>query len=504
MTDSETVEELATQSSITFFGNFIRTFTGFLLVIAVTRTLGSDVYGVFILALSIISVLLGITNLKVYKAIDYFIPQYLTEGSYGEAKGTIISVLLLSIVGAIIGAVVVVISSAYIAEFFDEPRLATLLIVLCLLLPLRSTSSVFFVSFTAIKRMDYRVAIEYILIPLSKIGLFLFLFFLGFEIFSLVFAYILATSLGVFASIVIIYRRVSWFSQARSRYPVKRALISYSAPLALAGIVATMLGQIDYMLIGYFLEPDSVAVYRVAYELGTGLLIVLTAVTPIFKPMIAEVIGDTQQIVSRYRLATRWIIILTFPVFVTLVLAPGVYLQLLFTAEFAAGWPVVIILSIGYLINAVSGPEGMVLEGLGYTRITFVNSVLMLVVNVGLGILLIPKFGIVGAAVATAVSVGLSASAGVVEVWYFEGVHPYNLSSLKLILCGVFLYLIFLPLVQFTPSDLFVAISLPVLTPIVYLILIRLIGGFISEDRYVAELIDQKLGRSIFQWIVST
>lgn len=503
MTDNNTVEELATQSSITLFGNIIRTLAGFLLVIAATRSLGSELYGIFTLALSITYVLLGLTNLKVHKAIDYFVPQHLAEDSYSEAKGTIVSVLLLAVTGAVVGALILALFSPYLAEFFDEPRLATLLLVLCLLLPLRSINRVSFVSFTAIKRMDYRVAINYILLPLSKIGLFIILIFMGFEIFSLVFGYILTAALGVSVSIVIIYRQIPWFSQVTAQYPVKRTLISYSAPLALAGIVTTMLGQIDYLLIGYFLESDSVAVYRVAYELGTGLIIVLTAVTPIFKPMIAEVIGDSQQIVSRYRLATRWITILTFPVFATLVLAPKVYLELLFTTEFAVGWPVVIILAVGYLINAVSGPEGMILEGLGYTRVTFLNSVLMLVVNVGLGILLIPRFGIVGAATATAASIGLSATAGVAEVWYFEGLHPYNLSSIKLILCGGFLYLIFLPLVRLSPSDLFVAISLPVLTPIIYLILIRLAGGFVSEDRHVAEILDQKLGLNIFGWIVS-
>lgn len=503
MTDNKTVDELATQSSITLFGNIIQIFAGFLLVVAATRLLGSELYGVFTLALSITYVLLGLTNLKVYKAVDYFVPQHLAEDSYGEAKGTIVSVLLLAATGAVIGALIIVLFSSHLAEFFDEPRLSPLLLVLCLLLPLRSISRVFFVSFTAIKRMDYRVIVEYICLPLSKIGIFIILMFMGFEIFSLVFGYIIATALGVFVSIVIIYQRVSWFSRVSAQYPVKRTLINYSAPLALAGIVTTMLGQLDYLLIGYFLESDSVAVYRVAYELGTGLIIVLTAVTPIFKPMIAEVIGDSQQIMFRYQLATRWIIILTFPVFVTLVLAPRIYLQLLFTPEFSGGWPVVSILAVGYLINAVSGPEGMILEGLGYTRVTFLNSLLMISINAGLGILLIPRFGIVGAAIATAASVGLSASAGVIEVWYFEGLHPYNLSTIKLILCGGFLYLIFLPLVRFSPSDLLVAIILPVLTPIVYLALVRLAGGFVSEDQRVAEILDQKLGLHIFGWIVS-
>ncbi|MDB9281716.1 flippase [Halorubrum ezzemoulense] len=504
MTNNNTVKELASQSGITLLGNIIQTLAGFLLVIVATRSLGSELYGIFTLALSITYVLLGLSNLKVYRAIDYFVPQHLADNSYSEAKGTIVSVLLLAVTGSVVGAIVIGLFSSPLAALFNEPRLATLLLVLCLLLPLHSVSKVLFVSFTAIKRMDYRVSIESILLPLFKIGTVILLFFLGLEIYSLVFGYILTTALGVFVSILIIYRRVPWFSQVTAQHPVKRTIISYSAPLALAGIVTTLLGQIDYLLIGYFLESDSVAVYRVAFKLGTGLMIVLTAVTPIFKPMIAEVIGDNQQVVSRYRLATRWITILTVPVFATLVLAPKVYLGLLFTTEFAVGWPVVIILAVGYLINALSGPEGMILEGLGYTRITFLNSVLMLAVNVGLGILLIPRFGIVGAAIATAASVGLSASAGVAEVWYFEGLHPYNFSSIKLILCGGFLYLIFLPLVRLSTSDLLVAISLPVLTPIFYLILIRLAGGFVSEDEYLAGVLDKKLGSNIFSWIISS
>jgi O-antigen/teichoic acid export membrane protein len=173
MTYNSTVDEFATQSSITLFGNIVRTLFGFILVITATRTLGSDIYGVFTLALSIVYVLLGTTNLKIYKAIDYFVPQHLAEDSYREAKGTLVSVVVLSMIGAFIGVLVILLSLSYLAEIFDEPRLATLLLILCLLLPLRSVSRALFLLFTSIKRMDYRIIIEYISVPLSQITIFL-------------------------------------------------------------------------------------------------------------------------------------------------------------------------------------------------------------------------------------------------------------------------------------------------------------------------------------------
>lgn len=502
MTSDETANELASQSGITFAGNIIRLILGFGFVIAATRLLGSSLYGQFVLGLSITTFTLGLLNLRIHKAVDYFVPQSLANDSAIEASQTFVTVLFIALIGSLVSAALVIALADQFATAFDEPKLGSILIILGLALPLRAVNKVLFTGFIASKRMGYRVMLRDAFFPAAKFVGFLLLFASGFGLFSLVYGYILGVILTVVLGSVLLMYRLAWFNLPRRLSSDKRSLIQYSAPLALAGVVSTILAQIDYILIGYYLPSDSVGVYKVGFEISRGLLVVLLAVTPIFKPMIAEVLGDSDAVRSRYSLATRWIIIFTFPMFATLALASDVYLSLLFTNSFNNAWVVIVVLSIGYFISAVSGPEGMVLEGLGYTRITLFNNILMLIINIGLGVLLIPKFGIGGAAVATACAIGVSAGAGVFEVWYLEGIHPYDHSTVKLVACGTALFPVFLPIVIWNPSRIVVALSLPVLTPIVYILLVRSVNGFSEEDFYVAERIDSRIGFPILTRLV--
>lgn len=77
---------LARQGGITFAGNVLGRGLGFAFVAVATRLVTPSEYGVFTLGLSIVLFVQGFASLNIYRSVDYFVPQFLSDSNYGQAK----------------------------------------------------------------------------------------------------------------------------------------------------------------------------------------------------------------------------------------------------------------------------------------------------------------------------------------------------------------------------------------------------------------------------------
>jgi O-antigen/teichoic acid export membrane protein len=98
---------------------------------------------------------------------------------------------------------------------------------------------------------------------------------------------------------------------------------------------------------------------------------------------------------------------------------------------------------LGVLLKAAFGPGGMTLEAFGNTRLTLINSLVMLFINVGLGVTLIPEYGIVGAAIATGVTLTVGGLIAFLEIYFLYQMVPFSLETIKSIGIGVFTGILF-------------------------------------------------------------
>jgi Polysaccharide biosynthesis protein. len=94
---------LAKQGSITFFGNILGKVLGFLFVATATRLVTPEEYGIYTLALSIVLFIQGFVSLNIYRSVDYFIPQFLSNAEYGKAKVTLRNVFVIGVFSSIVG-----------------------------------------------------------------------------------------------------------------------------------------------------------------------------------------------------------------------------------------------------------------------------------------------------------------------------------------------------------------------------------------------------------------
>ena len=181
-----------------------------------------------------------------------------------------------------------------------------------------------------------------------------------------------------------------------------------SLPLLLITGFIIILYQTDLLMIGAFLGPTKVALYNAATKTSYLTTFIYTAAESIGAPMIASLYTKGNRVELQKLMTTMANLIFWPTMIITLfIVALGNYILGVFGPEFVvARWSLAILL-IGQLINAGTGPVGYMLDLTGHqdksVRVRFFTAFL----NIFLCYILIPKFGIIGAAIATATSVSL-------------------------------------------------------------------------------------------------
>ena len=374
-----------------------------------------------------------------------------------------------------------------IAALFDEPALRVVLIVLTVTIPLLAIYNVMLSSFNAIKQLRFRVYTRDVIRPTVRLAVTTGLLLVGYGILGIVGGYVLGLIAAIALGFFLLRRRVDELSAVKAERVRAGPLLWYSVPLALAGVIYVVLGQVDYFIIGIFMTSEEVGIYRVGYMLAANLLIVFASVSPVFKPLIAEVKHDDVAVERRFQTAIRWIVGLSLPLAMVLALGAEVYLSLVFTPQYGVASAAVIILCAGYLVSvAAGGPDGTFLQGIGHSRLVFVNTLLLVMTNVVVSALLVPQIGITGAAIGTASALSVAGIAALVEVYYLRGIHPFSREFLKLPLSAFPALIAGGVIVLMEPGTLLVALLLPVIVLVTYVAALVLLDAFTEEDAVVA------------------
>ncbi len=482
------VSVLAKQGSITFVGNVANGVFGFAIVMVLTRFVSPSIYGLFILATSVILFMQVFANLGLPLAIDYFVPQYLDDNEPGKAKGVIVQVTGTVLITSTLVALLLAVSAAPISRFFGEPALRVALLFLSVTVPMLAIYNVLLTSYYSIKKLQYRVLMRDLVRPIVRFLVTVGLLVAGLGLLGVVGGYIIGLLVAITVGVIVFIYKAWEIMAADTEFVPAWPLVSYSLPLAMTSVVYVLMGHVDYFILGYFLESDDVGVYRVGYMLGSALLLIFNSLAPVFKPLIAETRDDTDRVEQRFRVAARWIAGFTLPMAITLSLGATAYLSVLYTPQYSAASAVVALLCVAFLINVTfGGPDGTLLQGMGYPRVVFLNTVVLFGSNMVLSILLVPSFGINGAAIGSATALILVGLLTIGELYYLAGIHPFTIDFVKIFLAGIPATTAGGAVVLAFESQHLVAALLPVVVLLTYVLSLIGMDAFTDADTDMAE-----------------
>lgn len=217
----------------------------------------------------------------------------------------------------------------------------------------------------------------------------------------------LAAAILTFVATFALYRRLrpQELVSAHANGPVP-GLWQEAFPFMILSIIAMVGARIDLFLIAGLLDAHAAGLYEVAWRGADLVTLPLTATTAVLAPEYAKRHGR-QDIYGLQRLVTqssRGLLLLSAPVAVCLVLLPGPIVSFVFGSDYARSADSMAILGAGYLFVLVMGPVHVLASMVGLGRASAAAALLAAVLGAALSLLLIPKFGIRGAALSRAIA----------------------------------------------------------------------------------------------------
>ena len=175
-----------------------------------------------------------------------------------------------------------------------------------------------------------------------------------------------------------------------------------SLPLVLAMSVEELYLWSDILILGFLVPPEEISVYFAAQRSMALAAFVQYAFMMVSARefSVASAMRDKKELQRRISSATRWTFWLTVPA-VLVTLAAGYPLLWLFGPEFLNGYPIMFVLGLGFVIRASVGQAQDLLIVLGHQKVNVTVSAGGVLFNILLSLMLVPYFGILGAAIAT-------------------------------------------------------------------------------------------------------
>lgn len=436
----ESLSTVAKGAGIIFIGMITAQILGLANQILLGRFLGPDFYGLFNLALSVLWIASNIAVFGLFGGLSRFIPFYLEKGKKGIIRNTIFfSVGFVLLTSIIISIVLYLLSSKISIYIFNENNLTPVLNYLAIGLPIIALPQIFEGIIRGFKAVKYKVAIWDIGMQLVKIIVFLLLAIIGYALIGAIVAYLMGFIFTIFCSILIIRKKLFPDYSKYMKKPIAKKLLSFSWPLALTGLTFLFAAKTDILLLGYFLNPEAVGIYVPALMIAQLLTFVGTGFSYIFLPVISGFFAqkDTASLESLFKSSTKWIFIIVMPVFLYILLFSKEIIALFFGFEYSKAYLALIILASGVFTSIFSGLTGNILVGGGHTKLNLACEVIAAITNVTLNLVLIPIYGIIGAAIGTSVSLFARTLFSLTFVYITVRMHPFNKNYLKIIPIGI-------------------------------------------------------------------
>ena len=431
------IERILKGGSGFFAANLITKGLGFLFIVIASRILGPAEFGVLALSISVFGVARKLATFGLPHTIQRFLSG---EDGAENVRQIYGSILFLGVGVGLIASVALYTLAPYLAgTLFEEPRLR---VPLRILAP-GTLAALGFALYRAvlqaqeqiggIVRVDSARSAAKILL---LVGLFTLwsqsavdgiLAVAGSFLIGALFAWWEVQKLDVSPD----------FSEMRS-YLGK--VVSYSGPLVVVGFSYFIAQQADRLMLGWLSGAKEVGIYTATSTLAMIMSTLHASLISIFMPIASDAYrrGVASELRKSYLFISRWMGLINGMALLVFA-GGGMWLLTLFGTEYVSQttYIVLVILSTLYFIGTWVGPTGALLEMADGHRLELLNTVLFVSLNLVLNYILILRWGVIGATLATFISGVARNLLQLVEIQYHYGINPVGRRNLVVLLLTI-------------------------------------------------------------------
>ena len=265
--------------------------------------------------------------------------------------------------------------------------------------------------------------------------------YINFEIFiySLIIGYYLRL---IF---IIIYSLIVYSPEITFKLPTSYLkIIFYSFLIFLSGAASSVILDIDKSMIASLITSDDVAFYSVALFIAAVIEAPGRAMFQIVSPLVSEAINsnDKKYLIRLLKKSSNNLFLVSGVLFLLINLNTGDFYKFVNQPLYASAISVVSVVSIGKLFSMSIGCLNNIITNSKYYHYIFWFSVISASTAVGLNLILIPKYGVIGAAYATLLVIIFINTMKLILIAYGLKIHPYSFQTLKILLLIIVVYII--------------------------------------------------------------
>lgn len=447
----DTVDKAARGTALNLAGSIIAAVVSFVTVGVITNVYGKTGAGVFFAATASFTLAANAARLGAESGLTYFVSRFRADDGHRMIPSVVKTALGATAAIAGLFGVAGLLGAPLLSELVTtDPRYAktatTMIRILALAIPSFALSQAMFGATRGFGTMRPAVLAGQIVRPLTQLAFVVFATLISDEIWPLALAWAASSVLTMATVGSWLVRRLGSvkrrYQNNTSDEPTyeesdesadqstvgktfnRRDYWRFSAPRAFSDLLSSMLERLDVLLVAILVSEAGAGMYGASNRLILAGQMMMVATAQSMAPMLAAnfLKGQLDEAQRVLRTISGWNVTLLWPIFLCLAFGAETALSV-FGSEFTEAAPLVVVLSLAFLIITGLGMGDTMLMMTGDSIASLINHGIALFVMLGTAIVLLPNYGIIGAAWAWAASRVLLRLLAVGRVHHTKGIH---------------------------------------------------------------------------------
>jgi stage V sporulation protein B len=410
--------------------------------ILIARLLGSDLYGLYTIVLTVPAIIQIFRDWGINFAMVKFTAQYRVEGRLDEIRSVFLTGILFEIsVGLVLSIISFFFADFIATSIFNRPTITPLIQIISLSILIGGLVSAASAAFTGYDRLELN-SVMIICQSIFKTAIIIALVILGLGTAGATIGFTVGTFvaglIGI-ALIGIIYKQLPKpSSHKREIKAYLTAMLTYCMPLSFATIITSLLPQFYAFLLPIYYVVDNVPIgnYGVAGNfvvlIGFFVTPIVTMMFPAFSKLDAQ--KDKESLKNIFQFSIKYASLLVVPVAALVICLSKPAVEMLFGTTYITAPLFLALLALSYFYTAFGNLSlAGLLNGQGQTGVVLKMAVLTGIIGFPVGYLLVMNFGVLGLIIASLVTGVPSLIMGLRFVRKIYGVSVDWASSAKII-----------------------------------------------------------------------
>lgn len=408
-----TIPQTLQNIAANFIGRFWISIIGLIAIPVMVNRLGNELFGIYSF-INIVFVYLTVFDLGISKGIIKFLSESISLKQADRQKQIIYTVLLVyALLGVLLLTLVYFLTDVILEHFLKIEILeGNGYIRLCVFI--MSLSVAFLIirsTFSGILVANHKFVLLNTINSVLEGVRWLFIITFVYLGYSILAVFSIQLVVVLFQTLLLAYYALKLVPKVDIEnyvsFPLAREIFNYSWPVSLSDLIAKFIVHIDKVIFSLFNPIASLTYYMVSFQLASKVWEIPSNILAVFFPKFAQdfVNNGRQMVIEKYYQVSRIITISTLPILLILACWGKLILSLWINEEVAqSAYIILAIFSTGVYLGCVALPAIYLANALGWVKIPLKIHLVMAITNIVLCFILIPKYGLTGAAISWTVS----------------------------------------------------------------------------------------------------